>query len=231
MREKAYFRGVTSPLLCRPSARFQTVANCKQDRHHADVDRCEIRVGRQEGAMQNEPTEPAASPSHPALTRRALMTASGLALAGATVVGVAGPLSGVTDEAQESSFMALSRLLIAHHLEPVVGHRLAAALHADAEPMKTDIDALLTLARERKATIVEDFFPVATAAQQASALRIISAWYLGVIDDKPGGEVIAFELALMFQPVRDVMTIPTYAISGPNGWGSEAPPLTDMPRF
>jgi fructose 5-dehydrogenase small subunit len=52
-----------------------------------------------------------------------------------------------------------------------------------------------------------------------------------VIVDAPGAEVFAYELALMYQPTTDVMTIPTYAISGPNEWTSEAPPLGSMPTF
>jgi hypothetical protein len=35
----------------------------------------------------------------------------------------------------------------------------------------------------------------------------------------------------MYQPTRDVMTIPSYAISSPNGWPANAPPLEDMPDF
>jgi fructose 5-dehydrogenase small subunit len=35
----------------------------------------------------------------------------------------------------------------------------------------------------------------------------------------------------MYQPTIDVMTIPSYAISGPNGWTSDAPPLNSMPTF
>jgi hypothetical protein len=39
-----------------------------------------------------------------------------------------------------------------------------------------------------------------------------TAWYLGVIVDAPDTEVFAYELALMYQPTSDVMTIPSYAI-------------------
>jgi hypothetical protein len=39
------------------------------------------------------------------------------------------------------------------------------------------------------------------------------------------------ELAVMYQPTFDVMTIPSYAISGPNGWNADAPPLGNMPEF
>jgi hypothetical protein len=43
--------------------------------------------------------------------------------------------------------------------------------------------------------------------------------------------VFAYEFALLYQPTSDVMTIPSYAISGPNGWSAESPPLHDMPSF
>jgi hypothetical protein len=52
-----------------------------------------------------------------------------------------------------------------------------------------------------------------------------------VIIDAESAQVFASEFALMFQPTGDVMTIPSYAISGPNGWDSNAPPLTGMPTF
>ncbi len=133
--------------------------------------------------------------------------------------------------ASDDRFMALSRLLIPHQLNPEIGRRLEAALKADTPPFSDHIDALLTLAHDKKAAIVEDFFPFASDTAKAAALQIISAWYLGVVDDAPDAPIIAYELALMFKPTSDVMTIPTYSISRPNGWNSEAPPLSAMPIF
>ena len=110
--------------------------------------------------------------------------------------------------------------------------RLAAALSVRDPAFTGHVTALLELARKKQAAVVEDFFPdVPEGPLKDTALLIISAWYLGVIVDAPDAEVFAYELALMYQPTIDVMTIPTYAISGPNGWTSEAPPLSDMPKF
>ena len=67
--------------------------------------------------------------------------------------------------------------------------------------------------------------------QRGAALKIISAWYLGVIDDAPGATVFANFDALMFKPTSDVMTIPSYAPAGPNHWNSLSPPLAAMPSF
>lgn len=128
--------------------------------------------------------------------------------------------------------MEVSSLLIDHKLNSDVGARLAAAMGSINPGIEQDIDRILEIARKNNAKVVEDFFPdLPEGRLKDTALAIISAWYTGVIVDEPGSTVFAFELALMYQPTRDVMTIPSYAISGPNGWNSSAPPLTDMPKF
>jgi hypothetical protein len=153
----------------------------------------------------------------------------GAALVGGLMVGTRAWASGPADA---GPFMDLSRLLIAHRLDSTVGARIAAAMSNITPGLSGQVDALLTIARAKDARIVEDFFDdIPQGPLKATALAIISAWYLGVVVNEPGAEVFAYELALMYQPTRDVMTIPTYAISGPNGWGSAAPPLTDMPDF
>jgi hypothetical protein len=132
----------------------------------------------------------------------------------------------------DNHFIQLSSLLIPHQLNRDVGLRLAAALRKKDPAFTANVSALLDIARKKNAKIVEEFFPdVPDGPLKDTALLIISAWYLGVIVDEPGAEVFAYELALMYQPTLDVMTIPTYAISGPNEWTSEAPPLNSLPAF
>ena len=129
-------------------------------------------------------------------------------------------------------FMQISTLLIDHRLNEQVGTRLAAAMATVYPGIEQDIDQILELARKTNAKVVEDFFPgLPDGKLKDTCLAIISAWYTGVIADQPGSVVYAFELALMYQPTSDVMTIPSYAISGPNGWNSSAPELTGMPTF
>jgi hypothetical protein len=129
-------------------------------------------------------------------------------------------------------FMEVSSLLIDHKLDSDVGARMAVAISSIHPSIEQDIDQILVIARKNNAKIVEDFFPdLPEGKLKDTALAIISAWYTGVVVDGPGSTVYAFELALMYQPTRDVMTIPSYAISGPNGWNASAPPLTDMPKF
>jgi len=149
----------------------------------------------------------------------------------AALTGLAVSRPALSAGVDNDRFMALSRLLIPHRLDIEIGRRIAIELKADTRPLSDHIDALLELAKTKNASMVEDFFPFASEESKASALKIISAWYLGVVDDVPGAKVITYEQALMFKPTSDVMTIPTYSISRPNGWGSDAPPLNAMPSF
>jgi hypothetical protein len=47
---------------------------------------------------------------------------------------------------------------------------------------------------------------------------IMRAWYLGLVGDMPHVEVVAYEQALMFEPVKDVLTIPSYCRDVPFYW-------------
>jgi fructose 5-dehydrogenase small subunit len=173
------------------------------------------------------------SPPDFSLCRRKMIIGGGLLLGGivaGTRIPAAPEDSATTDFADQ--FMQLSSLLIPHQLDRDVGLRLTAALRAKDPEFTAHITALLDIAKKKSARIVEEFFSdVPDGPLKDTALLIISAWYLGVIVDAPGAEVFSYELALMYQPTIDVMTIPTYAISGPNGWTSEAPPLNSMPIF
>ena len=172
-------------------------------------------------------------PSEYSLARRDFLAGSVVlmgALASSARV-VAAPLNAST-ALPAPKFMEVSSLLIDHKLDGDVGARMAAAISSVHPGIEQDIDQILQIAHKNNAKIVEDFFPdLPEGRLKDTALAIISAWYTGVIVDAPGSTVFAFELALMYQPTRDVMTIPSYAISGPNGWNASAPPLSDMPKF
>jgi hypothetical protein len=172
-------------------------------------------------------------PSEYSLARRDFLAGSVVlmgALASSAHV-VAAPLDAST-ALPAPKFMEVSSLLIDHKLNSDVGARMAAAMSSIHPGIAQDVDQILEIARRKNAKIVEDFFPdLPEGRLKDTALAIIAAWYTGVVVDAPGSTVFAFELALMYQPTRDVMTIPSYAISGPNGWNASAPPLSDMPEF
>jgi fructose 5-dehydrogenase small subunit len=161
-------------------------------------------------------------------------------LLGALFVGGLGALATLPPASAQASwsdesaarFMEISSLLIPHHLNEAIGKRIGILMSALNPSLSDHVTALLAIAKAKNAKVVEDFFPdVPEGPLKETALSIISAWYLGVVSDAPDAEVFAYEYALMYQPTRDVMTIPSYAVSGPNGWTSNAPPLSDMPEF
>jgi hypothetical protein len=173
------------------------------------------------------------APEQFSLTRRQLM-AGGVLMAGGMLLPVdvsAQPVGG-TAPAISSKFMEVSSLLIDHHLDAEVGARMAVAMARLNSKIEQDIDAIIAIAKHKNAKIVEDFFPdIPDGPLKDTALAIVAAWYTGVVESNADAEVFAFETALMYQPTRDVMTIPSYAISGPNGWTADAPPLSNMPTF
>ena len=173
------------------------------------------------------------SPTAFKLARRKVLV-GGLVVGGVaalpTLPVIAAPVSWSDQSA--ARFMEISLLLVPHRLNEEVGKRMGAAMAALNPLLSQQIDGLLSIARQKNARIVEDFFAdVPEGPLKETALSIISAWYLGVVTDAADAEVFAYEYALMYQPTRDVMTIPSYAISGPNGWTAEAPPLSNMPEF
>lgn len=60
----------------------------------------------------------------------------------------------------------------------------------------------------------------------ATAIGLTAAWYLGHVahddhDDHGGGQVVAYEKALMWAPTADVTVIPSYSRGAPNYWAEQ----------
>jgi hypothetical protein len=167
------------------------------------------------------------------LARREVLV-GGLAVGGLALLAALPAASAQTSWSEESAarFMEISSLLIPHRLNAEIGKRIGNLMSALNPSLSEHVTGLLAIAKEKNAKVVEDFFPdVPEGPLKATALAIISAWYMGVVTDAYEAEVFAFEYALMYQPTSDVMTIPSYAVSGPNGWTANAPPLSSMPDF
>jgi fructose 5-dehydrogenase small subunit len=168
------------------------------------------------------------------LGRRELLLGGLSLVGGLTVVPTLPAIAATASWSGESAaqFMEVSRLLIQHQLNEDVGKRIGAAMSGLNPSLSEQVVGVLAIAKNKNARTVEDFFPdVPEGALKETALAIISAWYLGVVSDAPDAEVFTYEYALMYGPTKDVMTIPSYAISGPNGWTADAPPLDSMPEF
>ena len=126
-----------------------------------------------------------------------------------------------------AEFLALSKLLIPDlRLDEHVGARLhAALLRQDGQfPRKTR--ALADVARKGPLTDAEALAEAvkADAVLSATLRSIVSAWYLGIVGDQLTGQVVAYDLALMQEVVRDSVVTPSYCTRAP-GYLSAPPGL------
>ena len=79
---------------------------------------------------------------------------------------------------------------------------------------------------------VEEFFDALPKGQVTdTAHRIIFGWYTGVVDDSPTAELLAYAEALMYQPTKDAIALPTYSFNGPDNCTETDPPLSAIPEF
>jgi hypothetical protein len=175
----------------------------------------------------------------PLLSRRELLSASVLAVGGAAIAGTsilriaqAADVAAAAIPSGPDKFMLASARLIQHQLSPGVGSRMATILRREIPSFDADLDAIIRIADEKRAKVVEEFFDALPEGQvKDTAHRIIFGWYAGVVDDSPTAEVLAYEEALMYQPTKDAIALPTYTFNGPNNWTEVDPPLSAMPEF
>lgn len=187
---------------------------------------------------------PPVPPSHANtafLTRRRLLAGAGAGLA-LSALGLPSAWAQGADTASAEIFMALSYHLTGREqLNPVLGQRLLQALQQNYESFEPTMLAVAEFVQQQPQLSVAEL-PAALQEQQpelaAVPQQIISAWYLGQIgqlspessdrrgqaskEPTPAGvAVLSYEHALMFDPVRDVLTIPSYCRDLPGYWAQQ----------
>ncbi|WDD92084.1 sorbitol dehydrogenase family protein [Burkholderia sp. FERM BP-3421] len=152
----------------------------------------------------------AAASAAPGMTRRQWLQGA-LAL---TATGLAGSLAlkALADNpgaAPLDTFMTLSTSLTGKtDLSRAVGERLLQALQKGSFQTADSLPALAGVLASGNAL---------SADQEALALRILEAWYLGVVDNV----VITYEEALMFGVVSDTLVIRSYCPNKPGFWADK----------
>lgn len=132
----------------------------------------------------------------------------------------------------ETRFFEVSRRLVNHDLSPAVGHRIAVYAKASHPNLGDMLDRISAAATARNASKVEDFFDDLPQGELRDfAYWVISAWYTGSSSQDRDATLFTYEEALLYQPTIDMVPIPTFGFSAPNGWGNDLYPLTALPRF
>ncbi|HEV3426210.1 MAG TPA: sugar dehydrogenase complex small subunit [Paraburkholderia sp.] len=120
------------------------------------------------------------------------------------------------------AFLALSQHLTGRtSFDPVLGKRVYEAL-ARSDSQFTQNVAALNSWLQGHGGVPSDTVTQALQVDQPPLAKTVSAimraWYLGLVGDMPHVQVVAYESALMFEPVKDVLTIPSYCRDVPFYW-------------
>lgn len=161
------------------------------------------------------------------LTRRTLLLGSAALVASAAWSASA---SAETAAAPGSStFHDVSRAATGKtELSVVTSERIFKALLGDDDQLPGKIDQLAKFAQT--AASPEALKAAADGAGlTATLMAIITAWYTGTVQTKAGPVVVAYQEALMYRPVADGLTVPTYCNKGPIWWTGLPPEITVMP--
>ncbi|MDB5850046.1 MAG: D-sorbitol dehydrogenase [Rhodoferax sp.] len=126
--------------------------------------------------------------------------------------------------AAENDFLAFSRAITGHaELEPETARRIYAAMAAATgfAAQAARLTGLVTAGQEPRVLLAG-----ATAAGlRDTALAVVAAWYTGTVSSESRTTVVSYAQALMYQPVRDGQSPPTYCNAGPAWWTRDPPPI------
>jgi hypothetical protein len=128
--------------------------------------------------------------------------------------------SSASSSSADANFMIVSRLVSDATLDPQTAQALYGAL-SKKQDFDKNLEALAKLASASGMTI--ETLDAQLASPQQKALRgtlneIVSAWYLGIVDNK----TYAYHGALMYRPTADMLAPPSYTRAGPLSWAKGA---------
>lgn len=119
-----------------------------------------------------------------------------------------------------TDFTALSAFLVSRPVSAILSERYRTALERHYADFPSRLAALTDYLALQRFTHVDDFLQ-ATASDTplfSTASLIIGSWYTGVVGEGVKSELIAYADAMMYDPTRGILVVPTYG-SGPDSWG------------
>jgi hypothetical protein len=168
------------------------------------------------------------------LSRRETLAAGALVVLGGTGWLLRPPVSAAQPAqapagAAESAFLAFSRAITGHDdLAPETAgriYRAMAKLSGDFAAQAQRLAQMAGSGAEPKVLLAS-----ATAAGlRETALAVVAAWYTGTVGSGAQATLVSYAQALMYRPVRDGQSVPTYCSYGPAWWTRDPPPIGVSP--
>lgn len=130
---------------------------------------------------------------------------------------------------EQESFLRFSQAMTGHgDLNPVTAGRIYDAMRQASADFPGQAAKLAGLAGD--AAEPESLLRRATeAGLRETALAVVAAWYTGSVGADSRATVVAYRDALMYRPVQDAQTVPTYCNYGPAWWVADPPPIGVSP--
>jgi hypothetical protein len=149
-------------------------------------------------------------------------SASFLGLVALTKFGTQSWAAAPSDSSGLKPFMDVSAALTG---VPSPAADLGAVIYKELLALVPDLNELVTALPDQMADgVIKAEAPQAT---KDVAAAIVRAWYLGIVGTDAQARVVAYEHALNYAQVSDVVVLPTYARGEPHYW-AEPPVLSSM---
>jgi hypothetical protein len=131
--------------------------------------------------------------------------------------------TGTVDGEAIARFLAFSKAITGHDdIDPTTAARIREAMLQGDAAFAQQAASLAGLVQPGIAP--DALLGAATSAGlREAALAVVTAWYTGTVVAGQKTTVVAYEQALMYRPVADALTVPTYCNEGPMWW-TAAPP-------
>ena len=166
-----------------------------------------------------------ATPVSPGERRRFIKLLAASTVAGTVSSLLPGQIAWAIDAGQPAgagfpAFMAVSEIICGYPtLDNALGKRifsLISAEHGDASQsiaaLQKQLNADMSSAEMQAALKTVD-----TPAQQLFS-EILRGWQIGIVGSGRQSRVVAYEYALMYAPISDVVVLPTFARGEPHYW-------------
>lgn len=166
---------------------------------------------------------PGARPGRREFVTGACAAAAALAFAAAAGrLGFGRAFAATPADTGYDAFIVLSQRLTGRtSFDKPLGQRVYVALTRASSQFAPNVAALNTWLQNHGGT-PSDTVTEALKSEQpelaSTVADIMRAWYLGLVGESPHVQVVAYEKALMFDPVSDVLTIPSYCRDVPFYW-------------
>ncbi len=153
------------------------------------------------------------------LSRRRLLQGMGILSLGALCNSLFPARALAAAQMADNAFLTVSQFLVSRAVGPVLGQRYYDALQRHDAQFPQKLASLNAVLQQRHFAHVDDFLAAFDADNPdwQTAKTIISAWYTGVVGTGSDLELIAYAEALMYQPTKDILVVPTYG-GGPFYW-------------